>query len=789
METRELRIASGRGRFVDDIHLPGMLHLVFVGSPYAHARLVRVDASAARAAPGVATVLTGRDLLGTTDPLPVLAQLKALGWEWRECEARPLAVDKVRFFGEPIAAVVAETRDQALRAAERVEAEYEVLPAVTSARQALETGSPLLYEEWGDNVQAHRTYRWGDVDAAFARADLVVPVSWREGRASGFPIEPRGCVAVHDPVMDLLVVRGSIQCPFRARQTLAHVLRRPVNRVRVEAVDIGGTFGNKINVWKHTVVAYAALVTGRPVKWLESMREFIATGPHQRDVSWEGEAAVTRDGRLLGLRCRLVQDLGVEVSNRGYAGGSLPAACCALPNAYRIGALEVDAYGVVTNKSFYCAYRGYGKDKGIRFMERVMDRTARACGLPLHEVRRRNFIGPDEFPYEQLTGYVYDSGNYPAVLEKALDVARWEEWREKQREARERGRYLGIGLAFLVEPAGVASANVTSGIAQARIRLTPDGIVEVYSDRTEVGQGAEASHRKVVAQIVGLRPEQIDVPAVTSDVAGIGPVSSRGSVYSLSAVVRAARKFRDKLALLAASLWREEACGIEIRDGVVRSGADPEKALTLAELARKLYFVPGPRGLTEDLLLGDDYLPEVSATWFSPNTAKHPSSTYASYCASADVAVVEVDVETGVTSFLDYFHVHDAGTIIDAEAVDGQIHGGAAQGIGEALFEELVYGEDGDLRTGSYTDYLFPTFVDVPPMETAHLETPSPFTELGTKGMGEAPSIGAKAAVISAIEDALSPLGVNVEEAPATAQRVRGWIRKASNQRRSGGAP
>jgi carbon-monoxide dehydrogenase large subunit len=552
----------------------------------------------------------------------------------------------------------------------------------------------------------------------------------------------------------------------------------------VEALDIGGSFGNKINCWKHTVVGHAALVTGRPVKWFESMREYFATGPHQRDVSWEGEAAVTRDGRVLGVRCRYVQDLGVEVSSRGYAGGSLPAACCALPNAYRLKAAEIEAYGVVTNKSFYCAYRGYGKDKGIRFMERIMDRAAEVCGLPLHEVRLRNFIRPEEFPFRQISGYVYDSGDYPAVMKKAVEISRWDQWREKQREGRKHGRYLGIGMAFLVEPAGVASANVTSGVAQARLRLTPGGIVEVYSDRTELGQGAEASHRKVVARLVGLRPEDIVVPPVTSDTAGIGPVSSRGSVYSLSAVARAAKKFKEKVRALAASLWREDPEGVEIRESVFCSKADPGKKMTLAEFAHKLYFVPGPRGLTPELLLGDDYLPEVSATWFSPNTAQHPSSTYASFCSSADVMVVEVDVETGVTSVLDCFHVHDAGTVIDEEAVDAQIHGGVAQGIGEALFEELAYGEDGSLLNGSYTDYLFATSLDAPMVEVAHLETPSPYTELGTKGMGEAPAIGAKAAVISAIEDALSPFGVHVGEAPATSQKVRQWIRSAPKGKR-----
>ena len=768
------------GRFTADPELPGMAHLVFVGSPHAHARIIHVDTRKAEKAPGVLMILTGRELARHTNPLPQLLELGALGWDFKvPAEVYPVAVDKVRYQGEPVAAVIAEERRLAVRAAELIEIDYEPLPVITDALSAMSPENPLLYEEWGDNVQAHRLFNFGDVQGAFDEADRVIEVSWKEARASGFPLEPRGCLSSYDASSGTIDTRGSYQCPFRVQQSLAHVLRLPTTNVKVTAAAIGGSFGNRINCFKHAVVSFAALQLCRPVKWLESHRESICTGVHQRDVLWSGKVAFNNDGQILGIKARFIQNVGVEISHRGYGGGSLMAAISAVPNTYRLKGLEIDAYAVVTNKSFYGAYRGYGKDKGLRYMERVMDRLARELEMPPEEIRYRNFIPPTEFPYRQITGYVYDSGDYPALMNKAVKLADLKSWRVKQAAARAESRYIGIGMAFIIEPAGVASANVTSGLTQARIKLTPDGLIEVHSDRTEIGQGAEESHRIVISDILGIDKKDVVIHPASSDTIGMGPVSSRGSVYSLSALAVAAKQMKAKVIQYAAHSFETPAEDIAMENGAIFSIKNPEQKINYRELAKRVYFLPGPKSLSMDMKLGNDFLPDVQATWFSPNTAKNPTSTYTTFCMSVDVVVVEVDVEIGAVKIIKMTHVHDAGNIISQELVDGQIHGGLAQGLGEALYEEIVYGEDGGILTESYTNYLMPTALDVPDVTIGHMQTPSPFTELGTKGMGEAPLISSKAAVIAAVEDALATFGVEINESPATRQRIRQWVRAA----------
>ena len=487
---RLTKTLTGETLFSDDIEFPEIAHCVFVGSPHAHAKIKKIDTTEAERYSGVLKVITGRDLKERTEPLPATADFSVIGWHWRVPEVYPLAVDKVRFYGEPVAAIIAETEQIAREAAELVNVEYEPLPVIIDARQSMELGAPLLYEEWRDNIQVHVTFRWGDIEAVFAEADRILQVSWREGRVSGFPIEPRGCVAWYDINSKTLTMWGTYQTPYIAQRCICHALRLPRTRVKVIAADIGGAFGNKINSWKDPVVGLASILTGRPVKWFENTREFIVTGPHQRDVIWEGEVAVKEDGRILGIKAKFIQDLGVEGTNRGSAAMSIVPACSAVPNAYKLKALWVDAYGVVTNKSFYCAYRGYGKDKGVKFMERIMDWVAQELKVDPVELREKNFIKANEFPYKQVSGYVYDSGDYETVMKEAVQLADVSKWRKEQQDLRQKGRYLGIGVAFTVEPAGVSVANcVFGGATQARIRIDESGTVEVWSDRTEIGQG------------------------------------------------------------------------------------------------------------------------------------------------------------------------------------------------------------------------------------------------------------------------------------------------------------
>jgi len=781
MITRERRILSGKGRFIDDLELPNMAHCVFIGSPYAHARIKTIDVSKALKKAGILAVLTGEDLVKRTEPLPMLSDFSGRpGWHWRAPRIYPLAVEKVRFHGEPVAAIIAETPTLALEAADLIEVEYDPLPPVLDAEEAMKKGTPLVYEEWGDNIQLHTIFNFGDLEEIFQEADRILQVSWRENRTSGFPLEARGCLAMYESMTEMVHTWGSFQCPFRAQHYISHVLRLPQTSVRVIASDIGGGFGNKINIWKYTVVCLAAILIGRPVKWRESTREFFLTGPHQRDVRWEGEVAIKNDGRILGIKARFIQDLGVEISNRDYAAPSIVAACSCVPNAYRLQGLKIEAYGIVTNKSFYGAYRGFGKDKGAKFMERIMDLMSRECNLDPAELRLKNFIQPHEFPYRQISGLVYDSGNYPVLMQEALRMAEVDTWRKKQEELRKKGQYIGIGMAFVVEPAGIAAPNARfSGLVQARVRITPDGLVEVYSDRTEIGQGAERTNTLVISQILGVKTEDIVIKPVTSDIIGMGPISSRGAVYSVSALARAAKAVKSIIIKYASAFFKDDPGNIRLEDGTIYSVKNPENRLNFKELADRFYFRPGPRGLPQEMQLNHEILLDVSTSWYSPNNAQNPTTTYTTFAASADIAVLEVDIETGVTKILKYVHVHDAGKMISRDTVDGQIYGGIVQGIGEALSEELIYNERGELATDSYGDFVIPTAVDAPEIVIKHFETPSPFTELGTKGMGESPIIGSKAVIISAIEDALSPFHVRISEAPATRERVRQWIRNA----------
>jgi len=782
MENKERRLVSGKGQFVDDLEFAGMASLVFVGSPYAHAKILRIDVNKALETVGVLTIITGKEIVELTNPLPVQADLKGPGWIWRLPKVYALAVARVRWYGEPVAAVVAEDENTAREAADLIEIEYEPLPFVNDVVEAMKPGSPLLYSEWESNVQAHVKFDFGDVDSAFAEADRVIKVSWREGRASGFPIEGRGCVASYDKIMESLTVWGSFQTPFTAKHIFAETLGMPEVKVKIVSVDIGGAFGNKLHTWKGQVVALASVLTGRPVKWFELLREWIVTGPHQRDVVWEGEVAIKNDGRVLGLKANVIIDLGVEGTNRGLGTMSIIPACCSVPNAYHWKGMHVEGYGIVTNKSFYCAYRGYGKDKGIKFIERVMDQVAREVGITPEEVRFINFIQPDEFPYRQINNYTYDSGNYPAVLNKALELAVVKYCRERQRELTQQGKYIGVGMAFTIEPAGIAAPNTLfGGMTEANVKIMPDGTVEVNSDWTDLGQGAEESNAIIVSDILGCKIEDIVVPPVTSDWIGMGPLSSRGAVYIASAVAKAAKMIREKILTCASVFLKEPRENIDIADGIIYSVDDPEKRLTYKELAQRVYFFPGPRAFPKEVLLKHDHLLDVTTTWYSPNTAE-TGSTYTTFCSSADVAVVEVDTQTGVTKILKYVHVHDAGKIISQEIVDGQIHGGVVQGIGEALYEKLVYSQNGLLLSDSYSDYLMPTATDSPDIIVGHLETPSPFTELGSKGMGEAPIIGSKAAIIAAIEDALTPFNIRVSNSPATREKVWKWIRDSQKK-------
>ncbi len=777
---REGRYVTGRGRYINDIEMPNTLYCAIIGSTYPHARIKKVDVSKAKKCPGVVATLTGEEVVKMMNPLPANADYRPLGWHWRIPKVYPLAVDKVRFIGEPVAAIAATDKYAAADAAELVEVEYEPLPPVLDALSAMKRGAPLLYEDWGDNIQAHVEFKFGDIDGTFARADRIIKFEWREGRESGFPIEPRGALAYYDRESDTLTLWSSTQSPVLAQRYISKALNIPSGNVKVFAPDIGGGFGNKLHWWIDLIPCLLSMKTGRPVKFFESRYQNFLTQPHQRDVIWNAEVAITNDGKVLGLKARLIVDYGVEGTNRGAGASSIVPASLSTPNAYKLEAVYVDAYGVVTNKSFYCAYRGYGKDKGIKLMERIMNLISRELGIPPEEVRYRNFIQPNEFPYRQISGYVYDSGNYPELLRKALQYVGIDEWRRRQEELRKEGKYIGIGVAFTVEPAGGAIPYcIFSGFENVRMRITSDGIAEVFTGTTDIGQSSITTIAQVTSSILGLKISDVKVFTGSSDYLGSGPWSSRGAVYGLSAVAKAAKILRDRILTVVAQMWEVKPEELTIEDSVVFIKSEPTKRINIKDLCEMLYYFPGQhKVLKGDLLLRGLVPFDVSVSWFSPLTAKDSKITYTTYCSSADIAIVDVDIDTGMVKILRYVTVHDAGKLINPEIVEGQVHGGVAQGIGGALYEELVYNEEGQLLTTSYSTYLIPSAMEIPNIEVHHMETPSPFTELGTKGMGEGPIIGSKVAVVNAVEDALSPFNVVITKTPVTPEYLLKLIGK-----------
>lgn len=768
LKERDYKLITGHGTYVNDIKLQDMLFCTVVSSPYAHARIKKINVSKALEYNGVVAVLTGEDIKKLMSPLPDQADFRSFGWHWRTAIAYPLAVDKVRYIGEPVVAIAAKDEYTAFDAAELVEVEYEPLKPIIDPIEALKEKSNLLYEEWGDNIQVHLKFSFGNINEAFSKADRIIKVKWQEARQSGFPLEPRGCIAYFNPYDKTLTVWSSTQSTSLAQANIAKALGMPTSKVKVYAPNVGGGFGNKLHWWFDLIACALSIKTGKPVKFVETRRQNFLSQPHQRDVIWEAEAAIKNDGKILGVKAKLIVDLGVEGTNRGSGAASLVPASLSIPNSYKLEALEVETYGVVTNKSFYCAYRGFGKDKGIKLMERIIQRISFELGIPPEEVRFRNFIQPNEFPFKQISGYIYDSGNYPEALKRVLDLANVKEWRKKQIELRKEGKYLGIGIAFCVEPAGVAISNaIYSGYESARVSVNTDGEIEVYTPLIDIGQGSTVAIAQAVAETLNVPIKWIKVMSGSSDYKGTGTYSSRGAVYSISAVVKASRIIKERLKKIMGSIWEVNPEDVEIENGELYLKPLPSKRISLKELSYKLYHFPGQHRLLNEELIREGVVPlDVTVSWFSPVTAKNPTATYTTVSYSADIAIVDVDVETGDVKVLEYYTVHDVGKVINEKIVEGQIIGGIAQGLGAALYEELAYDENGNLLTTSYFDYAIPSALEMFNVEIHHIYSPSPFTEIGSKGMAEEPIYSSVVAIVNAIEDALSPFNVTIEKIP-----------------------
>jgi carbon-monoxide dehydrogenase large subunit len=780
------RLLRGLGCFVDDVNPRGVLHAAALRSAHASARIVSIDVTRARAVPGVQLVLTAADLGGLNEPGPLLIPHPALTHPRTQ---RPLAIDRVRYVGELVAFVVAEHRYVAEDAVELIDAVYEPSPAVTDLERALDPAAPRVHEDVHANRAARVVQSVGDPEAAFRRAARILKERLWIERSCGSPIETRGVVAEYDPRGRSLRVWSSTQAPLPIKNGLARIFGLPEFNVDVIAPDVGGGFGTKVMLFyaEEILVPLAAIRLGRPVKWTEDRREHLLAANQERGQLHQVEVAIDREGRILGLRDRFLHDTGAYTPY----GIVVPLITSTqLPGPYRLRNYHVEFEVAYTNRVPVSPYRGAGRPHGAFVMERVIGLIARELDLEPVEVRRRNFIQPDEFPWDVGLTFQdggptrYDSGNYPAGLDMALDMIGFLDFRAHQATARARGRWLGLGVGCYVEGTGIGPYE------GAHVRVEPSGKVFVATGLATQGQGHATTFAQIAADALGCDPA--DVTVVTGDTRrfnwGAGTYASRGLVVSGTAIHAAALKVRDKALRIAAELLEVSAHDLELVAGVARVKGVPGRELTLgalATVANPIRYAYGKDAAEAALRLVKPRAGAALAAGEEPGLEAFgyyapPQATFASGCHAV---IVEVDVATGSLTILRYVVQHDCGTIVNPTVVEGQIRGGVAQGIGGAFYERIVYDERGQPLTTSFMDFLIPTAMEVPEIEICHTETPSPLNPLGVKGAGEAGAIPVPAVIAEAIDDALAPLGVRVREMPLDPGRLLALIDAARPSR------
>jgi carbon-monoxide dehydrogenase large subunit len=778
-----VQLAAGRGTYVNDVQLPNMAYLAFLRSPYAHARIRSIDVSAALARQGVVRVLTGEDALRDMRPIPE-------GWNTREIGAKgvswyPLVADRVRYVGEVVGAVIAEDRWTASAALDDIAVDYEELPAVTDPIEALLPGAHLVEPDWGDNVLISRDWAAGDVDRAFAEAEHTLSGSVRSNRITGVSIEPRGCVASWDPFARKLTFWESTQNPHPLRTFLAETLNIPEGSIHVIQPHVGGAFGLKQPPFQEEpVTAYASRLLGRPVKWIEERAEnFQATG-HSRDTRFDYEVAYLADGRVTGLRIQTIADVGAPTALLGWGQSFVTA--YSLPGVYDIKNTRVRLSVVVTNKCPWNAYRGFGKDAQSFVMDRIMDDVARATGLDRTAVRLRNFIPPDDFPHSQPSGAMLDSGNYPGALGRLLEKVDYAGFRQVQEQARREGRRIGLGLGQELTPEGCAmpGALMISAYDGATVRISPTGDVTILTGVTSPGCGNETAFAQIAADTLGCTFESIRVVQGDTELCpyGLGNYSSRGTMYGGSATQIASQELREKLFEVAASMLEAAPGDLDAADGEIFVKGSPARTVAFTAVVNQVYrhtFGKHADGV-EPGLESTRYF-RMGNIYHQPETQGR-FSNYPAWPFGSAAVVVDVDRQTGAVKILNYTLVEDAGTVINPLLVDANLHGAITQGIGGAVFENIVYDDQGQLLTATLMDYTIPTSMEVPRFDIEHQETPSPFTPLGMKGVGESGVGSALGALCSAIEDAFPELDLRLTQLPLTPHRVWQAIRDAEER-------
>jgi aerobic carbon-monoxide dehydrogenase large subunit len=743
--SEDRRILTGTGNYVDDVQLPGMLHAAFLRSPIAHGRITSIDVSAAREAPGVVAVYDGAGAqqllkegakpIGMFGPSPVDYTL--------------ICTDKVRLVGDPVAVVVAESRYLAEDALELIEVDYDDLPPVATAAQALDPNSTPIFADMGSNIVTEEsTNVHGDIEAAFAKADRTVRAELSVHRHQNVPMECRGCVADYDPATESLTFHGSNQGVGIAKAVLGGQLGLAPDKVRVLCGDIGGSFGLKIGTGREEIAAAAlSKALGKPVKWIEDRNEHLAFSGQAREETLEAEAAFTNDGEILGLKVRMTIDTGAYPGMGAGLGRMVEGM---MPGPYSLEALEFTSRAVVTNKATYVAYRGpWASETFCR--ERMVDLVAKELGLEPLEVRRRNIAFQGENPGKMITGRSLTSATARESLEKVAEVVDVDAFRKRQEEARQHGRYLGLGMATYIEAApGPRGGGGGLGNEAMRMRLGDDGIVQVFTAQMPHGQGHETTLAQIAAEEFGVPMDMVKVVVGDSDQVPFGFTGgSRSATMAGGAAVHNARALRDKVLEVTSHLMEASVDDLEIVDGAVQVRGVPARAKSLAEIA---VAAATPGALPEDV----DATLEVSRNY---------DGGQGGWSGGTHCCIVEVDVETGLVDIERYVVVEDCGKLINPAIVDGQVRGGVAQGIGAVLLEKSAYDpESGQFLAGTFMDYLLPTTTEVPRIEIHHLETVPLDPDVNFRGVGEGGMVVSPATICNAIEDALSPFGVTVTE-------------------------
>jgi aerobic carbon-monoxide dehydrogenase large subunit len=762
LRREDARLVTGGGRYVSDVVVPGLHEAAFVRSSRAHAEIDGVDVSNALAAPGVVAVVAADDLDGVA--IPLRAKNGSPGYS--ECDTPLLARDKVRMAGEPVALVVAESRYRAEDAAQLVDVRYRDLPPVLSIDDALAEGAPAIHDEVPDNLFNKFETSTGDLDATFADATEVVELEIRQQRYCAVPMEARVAIASYDASTGELTAWLSSQIPHIARTGLAKHLGMPENKVRVIAPDMGGGFGSKVVLYPEDVaVAAASKLLGRPVKWVSDRAEDLQATTHGREQVHRIRAAADGDGRVLAVSSELYAANGAYAPWPYSASLDSGQASENVTGPYDIRSYARRVRAVVTNKAPMGPYRGVGRVIACLGMERAMDELAARVGLDPLEIRRRNLVR--EFPYTTAAGLRFESGDYVGMLDLLGDAIDWKRLRAEDEELRSDAVYRGLGVALAVEqsaygPKALASRKmeVTLGYDTASMRVEPDGRVRVAVGLHNHGQGHETTVAQIAGGILGIPADDIEVVWGDTELVpyGLGTWASRSTVCCGGATILAAREVREKVLRLAAEMLEASAPDLELDGGRIAVRGSPGRHVTFREVARRAAFEPH--------LLPEGEEPGLEATrrFVPPDPGTFASSAHAAH--------VQLDPETGAVRILRYLVAEDCGTVVNPMIVEGQVHGGVAQGIGGALYEHLVYDEAGNLVSGSFMDYLVPTACELPEVEVRHLESPSPYVPGGFKGMGEGGAVNSPAAIVSAVNDALRPFGVVTNHTPITPEWV-----------------